>query len=66
MYYRKLWQNTASKQGSDAVGARTNNASPDWTAAVLGRTTALCTEIPGIPRIPQGVVWPKNIAGLVG
>ena len=65
-FYRKLWQNTASKEGSDAVGARTNHTSPDRTVSVLGRSTAHRSEIPSSPRISQGMVWPQKVAGLVG
>ena len=44
-YYRKLWQNTAKKESSDTMGTGTNNSSPNWTASVLRRSTAHCSEI---------------------
>ena len=63
-YYRKLRQNTASKQGSDAVGARTNHTSPDRTVSIQRRSTAHRSEIPSSPGISQWVVCPKEVAGL--
>ena len=63
-YYRKLRQNTASKQGSDAVGTGTNHTSPDWTVSVQGRSTAHRSEMPGSPGISQWVVCPQEVAGL--
>ena len=34
-YYRKLGQDAAGKDGSDAMGAGTNHTSPDWTSSIL-------------------------------
>ena len=64
--YRKLWQNTAKKESSDAVGTGTNNSSPDWTVSVQGRSTAHRSEIPSSPGISQGMVGSQEVAGLAG
>ena len=65
-YYRELRQNTASKEGSDSVGARTNHTGPRRTASVFRGSAAHCSEVPGSPGISQGVVWAQEVAGLVG
>ena len=65
-YYRELRQNTASKEGSDSVGARTNHTGPRRTASVFRGSAAHCSEVPGSPGISQGVVRSQEVAGLVG
>ena len=64
-YYRKLGQNTAKEEGSNAMGTGTNNSSPNWTPSVQGRSTAHCSEIPGSPGISQGMVGSQQVAWLV-
>ena len=64
-YYRKLWQNTAKEESSDTMGTGTNNSSPNWTASVLRRSTAHCSEISGSPRISQGMVGSQQVTWLV-
>ena len=59
-YYRRLWQNTTSKECCDAGGAGADNSSPHWTPDVLRGSAA------SSPEILYGMVDAQPIAGLIG